>query len=217
MHRPKFEVQSIPHEEGSIGSEDEYEYTDSSSESEDIQIILNADDQIAAEKRLDQSAEGIQDGLVHIPDEDTKSAFDIDINKLKLRKWEMTGDESDYFNYGMNESMWKAIPFSSCLLLGLLNVKELRELSDNLIMQGSYLPYSSSAAHTSSRSYHSNYHDSTSLNQEEMEQFYSLINNPDTLKEVMKKINEQQDVQASEPRKEEQARYSSHRKYNLDI
>ena len=37
--------------------------------------------------------------------------------------------------------------------------------------------------------------DSTSLNQEEMEQFYSLINNPDTLKEVMKKINEQQDVQ----------------------
>ena len=38
--------------------------------------------------------------------------------------------------------------------------------------------------------------DSTSLNQEEMEQFYSLINNPDTLKEVMKKINEQQDVQA---------------------
>ena len=122
MHRPKFEVQSIPHEEGSIGSEDEYEYTDSSSESEDVQIILNADDQIAAEKRLDQSAEGIQDGLVHIPDEDTKSAFDIDINKLKLRKWEMTGDESDYFNYGMNESMWKAIPFSSCLLLGLCSL-----------------------------------------------------------------------------------------------
>lgn len=37
--------------------------------------------------------------------------------------------------------------------------------------------------------------DSNSLNQEEMEQFYSLINNPDTIKEVMKKINEQQEVQ----------------------
>ena len=92
--------------------EDEYEYTDSSSGEEDVQIILNADDRVVAEKRLDQNAEGTNEGNVYIPDEDMKSAFEIDINKLKLRKWEMTGDESDYFNYGMNESMWKVEQFS---------------------------------------------------------------------------------------------------------
>ena len=92
--------------------EDEYEYTDSSSGEEDVQIILNADDRVVAEKRLDQNAEGTNEGNVYIPDEDMKSAFEIDINKLKLRKWEMTGDESDYFNYGMNESMWKVAQFS---------------------------------------------------------------------------------------------------------
>ena len=115
--------------------------------------------------------------MVHIPDEDTKSAFDIDINKLKLRKWEMTGDESDYFNYGMNESMWKVSSFQTLHLQdyvhlinrrrGRVNVKELRELSDNLVIQASYvfdifflhcqLPYSSSAAHMNSRPYRSNY------------------------------------------------------------
>ena len=68
---------------------------------------MNADDRVVAEKRLDQNVEGTNEGNVYIPDEDLKSAFEIDINKLKLRKWEMTGDESDYFNYGMNESMWK--------------------------------------------------------------------------------------------------------------
>lgn len=92
--------------------EDEYEYTDSSSGEEDVQIILNADDRVIAEKRLDQNAEGTNEGNVYIPDEDMKSAFEIDINKLKLRKWEMTGDESDYFNYGMNESMWKVEQFN---------------------------------------------------------------------------------------------------------
>ena len=40
------------------------------------------------------------DGMISIPNEDNISAFDIDINRLKIKKWEMTGEESDYFNYG---------------------------------------------------------------------------------------------------------------------
>lgn len=47
------------------------------------------------------------DGMISIPNEDNISAFDIDINRLKIKKWEMTGEESDYFNYGLTESMWK--------------------------------------------------------------------------------------------------------------
>lgn len=88
-------------------SEDEYEYTDSDSDDMDIHIILNPEDQKTATSNLDQDLDSIGEGKVWVNDEENKSAFDIDINRLKTKKWTMTGDESDYFNYGMNESMWK--------------------------------------------------------------------------------------------------------------
>ena len=46
-------------------------------------------------------------GLIKIRNEESISAFNIDINNLKTKKWKMEGDESDYFNYGFNEYMWK--------------------------------------------------------------------------------------------------------------
>ena len=48
-------------------------------------------------------------GLIKIRNEESISAFNIDINNLKAKKWKMEGDESDYFNYGFNEFMWKVL------------------------------------------------------------------------------------------------------------
>ena len=55
-------------------------------------------------------------GLIKIRNEESISAFNIDINNLKTKKWKMEGDESDYFNYGFNEFMWKVLfgLFHSC-------------------------------------------------------------------------------------------------------
>mgnify|MGYP002900700546 FL=1 len=194
--------------------EDEYEYTDSSSGEEDVQIILNADDRVVAEKRLDQNAEGTNEGNVYIPDEDMKSAFEIDINKLKLRKWEMTGDESDYFNYGMNESMWKDYALLINRRRGKVNIKELRELSDNLITQASYLPYSTAVARGNSHSYRPHFREQTNLSPDKMEQFYSILNNPEAFKEVMRKINEQNGDTQPEEESRDSGRFHSRRRYS---
>ena len=54
------------------------------------------------------------DGDIIIDNEERLSAFDLDIAKLKLNRWKMEGDESDYFNYGMNETMWTVFAAIEC-------------------------------------------------------------------------------------------------------
>ena len=84
-----------------------YDYTDSDSDDTEYHFILDPGDQKMTASNPDNEVEGMGENKVWVQDENRKSAFDIDINRLKTKKWEMTGDESDYFNYGMNESIWK--------------------------------------------------------------------------------------------------------------
>ena len=91
----------------SEGEDTEYEYEDYSEESTDIQVFVNPEDLPDKYEDGQAKVEERTDGMVSIANEDRLSAFDIDINKLRIKKWEMTGEESDYFNYGLNEAMWK--------------------------------------------------------------------------------------------------------------
>ena len=84
-----------------------YDYTDSDSDDKEYHIMLDPGDQKMMTSNPDNDVDRVGENGVWIQNEDQKSAFDIDINRLKTKKWAMTGDESDYFNYGMNESMWK--------------------------------------------------------------------------------------------------------------
>ena len=92
-------------------SDSSYDYTDSDSDDTEYRIILDPGDQKMTSSNPDNEGDGMGENKVWIQDENRKSAFDIDINRLKTKKWEMTGDESDYFNYGMNESIWKVYPY----------------------------------------------------------------------------------------------------------
>ena len=91
----------------SEGENSEYEYEDYSDESTELQVFVDPEGVPDTFQDGQAKVEEQVDGMVSIPNEDTISAFDIDINRLKIKKWEMTGDESDYFNYGLSESMWK--------------------------------------------------------------------------------------------------------------
>lgn len=96
-------------EGNSEGEDSEYEYEDYSEESTDIQVFVNPEDLPDKYEDGQAKVEERTDGMVSIANEDRLSAFDIDINKLRIKKWEMTGEESDYFNYGLNEAMWKVV------------------------------------------------------------------------------------------------------------
>lgn len=80
-----------------------------------MMIIMNQNETTDAPEENRPKIDESQDGLITIPNEERYSAFDLDINMLKLRKWRIIGDESDYFNYGLNESMWKVLSIKSCL------------------------------------------------------------------------------------------------------
>lgn len=94
-------------------SDSSYDYTDSDSDDMEYHILLDPGDQKVTANNPETEVDGMGENKVWVQDENKKSAFDIDINRLKTKKWTMTGDESDYFNYGMNESIWKVIQCSS--------------------------------------------------------------------------------------------------------
>ena len=93
-------------ENGKESSEDEYEYEDYTSDSEDLVVYVNPEDIPNSTGEARPKVNEAHDGTISIPNEDRISAFDLDINKLKIKNWEMVGDESDYFNYGFTELMW---------------------------------------------------------------------------------------------------------------
>ena len=87
--------------------EEEYEYESYSDESDDIVVVMNQNDTLDMPEDNKPKIDESQDGNITIPNEDKYSAFDLDINMLKIRKWKMMCEESDYFNYCMSETMWK--------------------------------------------------------------------------------------------------------------
>ncbi|KAK8830035.1 hypothetical protein WA556_000678 [Blastocystis sp. ATCC 50177/Nand II] len=133
----------------SEGGDSEYEYEDYSDESTELQVFVDPEGVPDTFQDGQAKVEEQVDGMVSIPNEDNISAFDIDINRLKIKKWEMTGEESDYFNYGLTESMWKDYASIIRQRRGHVRVDELKRLSDTLTIQASYMPYSSSASHAS--------------------------------------------------------------------
>lgn len=93
--------------EDSVQSEYDSEMEEYDSDSEDLVVIMGGDDGQESGTNTTAKVNAGEDGLITIRNEDNVSAYNIDINKLKTQKWKMEGDESDYFNYGFNESMWK--------------------------------------------------------------------------------------------------------------
>lgn len=72
-----------------------------------MEVILDDDVDLGAETTLAAKVDTQEGGMIKIRNEESISAFNIDINSLKTKDWKMDGDESDYFNYGFNEYMWK--------------------------------------------------------------------------------------------------------------
>lgn len=95
--------------------EEEYDYESYSDENDDMMIIMNQNETTDTPEENRPIIDESQDGLIVIPNEEKCSAFNIDINRLKIRNWRIIGDESDYFNYGLNESMWKVSSVKYCL------------------------------------------------------------------------------------------------------
>ena len=95
--------------EDSVQSEYDSEMEEYDSDSEDLVVIMGGDDGQESGTNTTAKVNAGEDGLITIRNEDNVSAYNIDINKLKTQKWKMEGDESDYFNYGFNESMWKVL------------------------------------------------------------------------------------------------------------
>ena len=69
--------------------EEEYEYESYSDESDDIKVIINPDDE--PDDNITK-IDDYKDGDIPIHAEDKQSAFDLDINMLKVRKWKIVGD-----------------------------------------------------------------------------------------------------------------------------
>ena len=107
MHREKEKANGTGEAARSEGGDSEYEYEDYSDESTELQVFVDPEGVPDTFQDGQAKVEEQVDGMISIPNEDNISAFDIDINRLKIKKWEMTGEESDYFNYGLTESMWK--------------------------------------------------------------------------------------------------------------
>lgn len=104
--------EEIPKE--SEKEEEEYDYESYSDESDDVVVVMNQNDPVDNQEDSKPKIDESHDGNITIPNEDKYSAFDLDINMLKVRKWKIIGDESDYFNYGMSETMWKVVLLVSC-------------------------------------------------------------------------------------------------------
>ena len=82
-------------------------------------MILDDDVDLGAETTLAAKVDTQEGGMIKIRNEESISAFNIDINSLKTKDWKMDGDESDYFNYGFNEYMLdvKKLEEYSCILV----------------------------------------------------------------------------------------------------
>ena len=70
-------------------------------------MILDDDVDLGAETTLAAKVDTQEGGMIKIRNEESISAFNIDINSLKTKDWKMDGDESDYFNYGFSKEFYR--------------------------------------------------------------------------------------------------------------
>lgn len=87
-------------------------------------MILDDDVDLGPETTLAAKVDTQEGGMIKIRNEESISAFNIDINSLKTKDWKMDGDESDYFNYGFNEFMWKVLSGLYHFCVGLCSLCE---------------------------------------------------------------------------------------------